>query len=373
MLNKKRIIIVLGSLELGGSEKQALFLANYMIKERNTDVRVLGFNTTGRASDLCTQWHIPWKLSPFRICRNPITNMRSLIRFVFELRKERPDVILSYTWLPNILCGLAWKFSGAKLFIWNQRDEGRELMPDRFSHSLAARMTKYFISNSHHAKDFLIKKFRVKPDNISVIHNGIALPDSNTDRQTARNRLGFDSNCFLVCMVANLHTRKDHSTLLKAWRIVVDKLSSSGVSANLLLAGRFDDMHSVLSAMTSDLDLTRNVTFLGKVNDIQALLIAVDLCVHSSRYEGCPNGVLESMAAGLPVVATDIAGIREAVGPESFQYLAPPENPAAFADLILQFALNPDLRKRTGASNYQRIKNEFSLDRMCEKTIAVFI
>lgn len=372
MSNKKRIIIVLGSLELGGSEKQALLLANYLIKEKKADVRVWGLNAEGRASDLCSEWNIPWKISPFHVDSNPITNLRSLIRFVFELRKERPDVILSYTWLPNILCGLTWKFSGAKLFIWNQRDEGLELVPKRAYHRLAARLTGFFISNSDHAKNYLVRNFNIQPDKIFVVHNGILLPDSASHDLTWLEALNIPQNCFLACMVANLNGNKDHVTLLKAWRIVVDNISKYGIFPNLLLAGRFDDMYPVLKKLVSDLDLIKNVTFLGKVHDVPDLLSAVDLCVHSSQHEGCPNGILESMAAGLAVVATDIPGIREAVGPESFQYLAPPGDAETFADLIIKLAFNHDLRKKIGASNYQRIKDEFSLMKMCEKTIKIY-
>jgi len=100
------------------------------------------------------------------------------------------------------------------------------------------------------------------------------------------------------------------------------------------------------------------------VEDISGLLFAADLGVFSSRLEGCPNGVLESMAAGLAVVATDCPGIREAVGDEALPWLVPPGDPETMAAKLLELAEHPDLRAELAIQNRQRIESEFTLERM---------
>jgi glycosyltransferase involved in cell wall biosynthesis len=172
-------------------------------------------------------------------------------------------------------------------------------------------------------------------------------------------------------MVANLHTFKDHRTLIKAWRTVVDKLSEIDQFPVLLLAGRFDDTYSTLKELTSELNLDESVRFLGQVNDVSGLLSAVDLGVHSSVNEGCPNGVLECMAAGLPVVGTDYPGIREAIGPNGYGFLAPPTDADALGDQIVRLARDPEMRRQAGLLNRSRIENEFGARTMYEKTLAV--
>jgi glycosyltransferase involved in cell wall biosynthesis len=172
-------------------------------------------------------------------------------------------------------------------------------------------------------------------------------------------------------MLANLQLFKDHPTLLRAWRVVIDRLDSMNRRAVLLLAGRFDGMEDALKVLAYDLDLGRTVRFLGPVKDISGLLSAVDMGVHSSVNEGCPNGVLECMAAGLAVAGTDYPGIREAVGRLGYKYLAPPGDADALAERIIALAVNPEARHEAGAANRQRIECEFSPDRMYQKTLAV--
>ena len=170
-------------------------------------------------------------------------------------------------------------------------------------------------------------------------------------------------------MVANLHTNKDHETALRAWRSVVRSMADVGRNGVLLLAGRFDDTHLVLKALAHDLDLGRSVCFLGPVDDVSGLLACADIGVFSSRSEGVPNGVLECMAAGLAVAATDIPSIREAVGQQGSSFLSPPGDEASLAEQILKLAFDPSLRQRVGTANCLRIEQEFSPEEMYRRTV----
>jgi glycosyltransferase involved in cell wall biosynthesis len=172
-------------------------------------------------------------------------------------------------------------------------------------------------------------------------------------------------------MVTNLQTFKDHITLLKAWRLVVDRLNQQSRNAVLVLAGRFDEMYIPLKALAYDLDLGKSVRFVGPVKDVTGLLKSVDLGDHSSVKEGCPNGVLECMAAGLAVAGTDYAGIHEAVGPAGSEFLAPPGDANSLADVIVDLAFNETKRHEAGRANVRRIESAFSASRMYEETVAV--
>ena len=109
------------------------------------------------------------------------------------------------------------------------------------------------------------------------------------------------------------------------------------------------------------------------MSDVPGLLSAVDIGVFSSRSEGCPNGVLECMAAGLAVVGTDIEGIREVVGPSGVQLLAPPGDAEALAQIILNLAGNPNLCSRIGEESRKRITETFNAERMCEETVSILV
>ena len=175
-----------------------------------------------------------------------------------------------------------------------------------------------------------------------------------------------DEATFVACMVGNLHAAKDHLTLLRAWQLVVDRLEPLGKKPVLLLAGRLDSMADRVKALAFDLRLHDSVQFLGLVEDIAGLLEAVDLGVFCSPKESCPNGVLECMAVGLPVVASDIAGVREVVGESGLAHLAPPEDAVTLAERIVGLAMNPALCESLSKINRERIATHYSIERMGE-------
>jgi glycosyltransferase involved in cell wall biosynthesis len=107
------------------------------------------------------------------------------------------------------------------------------------------------------------------------------------------------------------------------------------------------------------------------VDDVAGLLGACDLAAHSATREGCPNAVLEAMAAGLAVVATDIEGIRDAVGAGGGGLLAPAGDAAALASRLIQAAGDSDLRRRMGDEGRRRAEREFSPRAMGDAMSAV--
>ncbi|PYS84878.1 MAG: glycosyltransferase [Acidobacteria bacterium] len=372
LLNGARVVIVIGPFDLGGAERQALLLARYLAREQNARVEMWGMRKPGRVSDLCDKYGIPWRVAPIPLDWHPSRpkQLARLLKFAWALRSAKADVILPFMFYQSVACALVWRLAGARAFVWNQRCEGRDRLGPA-AEKLAVRLTPYFIANSVHGSQFLNQKLGAPPDRIRVVYNGVEPAPAERDRAAWRAELGVTDDCFLACMVANLQLFKDHATLLRAWRIVVDRLKEMGRQAVLLLAGRFDHTHERLKVLAYDLDLGRTVRFLGGVSDVSGLLSAVDLGVHSSINEGCPNGVLECMAAGLAVVGTDYAGIREAVGPAGFPFLAEPKNPEALAEQILRLALDPELRRKAGETNRRRITAEFSPYGMYQNVMSV--
>ncbi|MCA1578029.1 MAG: glycosyltransferase family 4 protein [Acidobacteria bacterium] len=139
----------------------------------------------------------------------------------------------------------------------------------------------------------------------------------------------------------------------------------------MVLAGRRDGAYESLAALASELKIHESVRFVGAVSDVPGLLNAVDVSVFSSRSEGCPNAVLESMAAGLPVVGTNIEGIREVVGVAGTQFLTRVEDAEALSEVLIKLAKDPVLRARVGAENRDRIREKYDALRMCEETAAL--
>jgi glycosyltransferase involved in cell wall biosynthesis len=368
-----RVIIVLGPLELGGSERQALLFGRYLKEKQRVDVQVWGtMGQPGRVAALCDEYGIPWRIVPEPWVIGRAQRAKALAKFAWRLRQSRPDVILPYMWQPSLVCSFVWPWTGARLCLWNQRDHGLTRMNTRYER-WAIRFAPGFIANSEYVANYLIQELGANPKQVRVVRNGIELIGPEADRQTWRGRLGISNDCFLVCMVANLHKDKDHSTLLRAWRIVVDRMKEIGREVVLLLAGRFDATYEDLKALARDLELDESIRFLGPVSDIAGLLGAIDLGVFSSRSEGSPNGVLECMATGLAVVCTDIPAIREAMTREAQSCLVPISDSEAMANAIVRLLVDEGLRRRLGEINRQHVETYFSKQQMCETMLQVIL
>jgi glycosyltransferase involved in cell wall biosynthesis len=364
-----RILFVLHALELGGAERQVLRLADYLRRERGDDIEVWGFESPGRMARLCEERAIPWRIVPVRWGKSRLTRFpRAVANFARHLRAAAPEVVLPYMQLPNVLCGLAWRWAGARTCLWNQRDAGIPIPHPRWER-WAVRRTPYFVSNSQVAADYLRERFGIDPARMAVVPNGVVLDPARLDRRGWRAKLGLGEDVVMACMLGNLTANKDHPTLLRAWRVVVDRLRPLGREPVLLLAGRLDERAERAKAVAFDQRLWDHVRFLGPVDDVSGLLAAADLGVFSSPKESCPNGVLECMAAGLAVAATNIPGVRDVVGEPGFIHLAPPGDADALADRVARLILDTDLRWAAGAANRKRIDTQFSVDQMGRRTV----
>lgn len=155
----------------------------------------------------------------------------------------------------------------------------------------------------------------------------------------------------VVSMVAGFRKQKDHATLLRAMALL-----PAGVE--LWLAGEGETM-AEMQALAQELGVMDRVKFLGRCEDIPAILKQSDIAVLSSHYEGQPMSLIEAMAAGLPVVASDVAGIHETVGDAGI--LVPHGDAEALAEAIRRLAENEGLRRELSGRS-QRRAAEFSID-----------
>lgn len=364
-LHGLKFTFVFGNLELGGAERQGLHLAEYLQKECGAKVRVVGLGPApGRLSELCEERGIPWSGVDFHWGLR--RRIPSLLRALRLLTQDKPDVLVSYTRVPNMVCALGWRRIGAKLCVWNQADEG--LLMNRLPHyRFAVSRAHCFISNSTGGKEFLVRSYGLAPQEVHVIYNGICAGTPKLSREKWRAQLEAAAESLVVTMIANLSPYKDHPTLIRAWKEVVERGEFASPPL-LVLGGRFDGEEKGLAQLAESLGIADLVRLPGKIDDVPGLLAASDLFAYSSKSEGIPNAVLEAMAAGIPVAGTDIPGIREAVGPEGAGYLVRVGESAELAEKILALAKDRELRASLGRSLKARIEEKFTLESMCRES-----
>ncbi|MCP4106418.1 MAG: glycosyltransferase, partial [Desulfobacteraceae bacterium] len=196
-LKNKRVIFITHSLELGGAERQALNLAQYLLHKEKAEVHFWAFRDSGEAAKLCDVHGIPWRIVPLNVYTGDKRQLKNAVKLWWVLWRTRPDIILSYDTPPNMLCGLIWRATGARLCIWNERNAYAFRLSSRLDR-WASRLTPWFISNSHHGANTLIHVLGVRPERIQVIYNGIVPGKAESSRAAWRKQLGINDNCFLA-------------------------------------------------------------------------------------------------------------------------------------------------------------------------------
>ncbi len=190
-----------------------------------------------------------------------------------------------------------------------------------------------------------------------VIRNGIEIDRySASEYETGTVRI---SGEFRVVTIAGLNNQKGHEYLFRA---IVDILPRFP-AAKFLLVGD-GHLRRYLEAMTFELGISNAVQFMGFRSDVQSILRSADIFVLPSLFEGLPLSLLEAMAAGKPVVATDVDGTHDVVIDGATGFLVPPKDPAALSQRIAELLADSRMRERFGQAGKERVFASFSDSRM---------
>lgn len=231
---------------------------------------------------------------------------------------------------------------------------------NRFVQRWAWNRVSQLVSVSSRLADRMSRTIGIPRHRIRVIRNGVDIARFATiDRDEARHALALQPHELAIGSVGRFQPVKDHRNLLRASAA----LSRRGVPHLVLLAG-IGPLQADLEREASELGISGQVRFLGHRPDVERVLAAFDVFTLPSKSEGLSNTILEAMAAGQPVVATDVGGASELVIDGQTGLLVPPEDSDALAAAVATLAADPGRRRRMGEAGQQRARNEFSLDRM---------
>ena len=166
-------------------------------------------------------------------------------------------------------------------------------------------------------------------------------------------------------MVARFSEQKDHKTLLKALSQIDKKLWS----LDLVGKGKFLEQTKTL---VSDYDLNGNVDFLGERNDVLDLLQKSDIFLLISNWEGYPLSILEAMSCGLPIIASDVGGVNEAIKDGFNGFLIPRHNSEYLKNTINKLINTYELRQEISFNNINDFNNKHHVSNMVEATFKVY-
>ncbi len=281
--------------------------------------------------------------------------------------RERADIVCANFDKDVRLGGLAARWAGVPAVVARK---GLALLWDwaRFRASYV-HLTDGVITPCHAIKKTFRRFTWLPQERVHVVHNGVDLeaysPAVSVD--DVRDGLGIPPEARLVVAAGRLVGQKGYPDLIAAAALLHPRFGDLRV----LIAGDGKE-ESALRALVDAQGLGERVTFAGFRSDVQRLVRAGDVFVQASHFEGLPNAVLEAMALGRPVVATDVGGTRELVADGETGYLAPARDPKTLADRLAALLSDPDRRERMGAAGRAQAEAHFSLEAMVSGTERVF-
>jgi glycosyltransferase involved in cell wall biosynthesis len=365
MSSERRLLVVTESLGVGGTESHLIRLlprlaangfkvATFCMTERGaragqlkeSGVEVFAYRASaGRTASLL---------------RNPGHAALASAMLFRLIRRWCPDIVHFYLPGPYLIGTPVAMATRTPIKVMSRRSLARYQLNrpavariERFLHQRMDAVT----GNSRAVIEELIGE-GVANSKLSLIYNGVEVVEPSVTRSEARRALRLDDGALVGVIVANLIPYKGHRDLIKGLAQIAPHLPSGW---RVLLAGRDQGLKSELETLAASVGIGANIEFLGERSDIPRLLAAADFGLLTSKEEGFSNVILESMAAGLPMIVTDVGGNPEAVLDGETGFVVPAGDPKAIGAAVLRLARDPDLRRRFGEAGRRRVAEEFSM------------
>jgi glycosyltransferase involved in cell wall biosynthesis len=366
-------LIVISDLEFGGAQRQAMelwhrmdsrrFEAHICSLSRYTPLANALPDRDGRLHYVLRRSRYDWTVVP---------------RLANLIRKIDAKVLHCFLFDAEISGRLAGRLTG-RIVISSERNSNYSIKrSDLFAYKLTNWARDLTIANSRTGADFNRHLFHLAGQSYRVVYNGV---DTNRfqprDEERLRFEMGFRKEENVVGMFGSFKPQKNHPLLLKAARYVLD---GGAPNARFIFIG--DELHGggsgslpykqMVQEMVDELGLRNHCRFFGNRSDVERYYPACDLTVLPSLFEGTPNVALESMACGVPVVATDVSDNSYVIPDGKCGFIVPLGDERILADRILTLIHDPELRQRMGRAAREWVMQEFSPQSLAEKTADVY-
>ena len=358
-----RLLWVFPSLEIGGVQRRFMTLARGLGENHEHIVAAMDGNYTAMSSmGETVQWRkreIDAALSRF-FSRANITNFREV------LQSEEPDILITSNWGT-----LEWRLSNRAVRVPHLHFEdgfsGGETASKRFWRRDMARRFCFmrpvtghdrylFVAPSKAMREIFASAWSVEPGRIEQLVNAIDVD------QFAADRLHSKEGPITIGSVGRLTPEKRYDRLLAIMAALVARRNKAS-APRLLLVGDGPE-RAALEQEAIRLGIQEYVEFVGGVSNVAEQLQRFDIFALSSDTEQAPVSLIEAMAAGLPVLATDVGDIRAMVTDANRAFICDPDDGPRYGECAERLLADESLRTNLGALNREKARHEHSLDRM---------
>ncbi len=293
----------------------------------------------------------------------------NLLKLFFIILKFNPDIIQSWLYHADLIASLYGFFLNKKV-IWSIHNSDLPSSSLSISLKIIIKLNaflSYFspeiiICCANSAKNYH-NRLKYCKRKLKVIFNGYPFdyfkPSENT-RQIIRKKLDIGNDEIFFGMIARYHPVKGHKIFLNAISKALSKNSKIKV---IMIGSNVDENNKELSDLIKKLELSKIIKLNGSVSNIACYLQALDFCVLPSYSEGFPNVIVESMACGVPTIASDVGDVRTII--DGNGWLVEPGNIKSLSEAIEECSFIPiDERTKIGLKCYETVNDRFSLRKM---------
>ncbi len=352
-----RVMFGLDSLEAGGTELNAVRTAERLDPAR-VRVEIVCLRPQGPLLARCAAAGIAVHAFPIASLAGART-LRQGVRLARFLRAEGVEVFHAHDMYSNMF-SVPWaRLAGVPRVVASRRWwEGPPSRAQRIANRASYGFAHAVLANSARVGALLTGAERVPAGRVAVVPNFVDedafRPPGQAQLRAWRQELGLEADARVVGIVANVSSFKDHPTLLRA----VALLRPRWPALRLVVAGGGDA--EPLRALARTLGIEGMVRFAGARPPSPTMHHGFELSVLSSLSEGLPNSILEAMAAGRPVVATDVGATADAVEHGVTGLLVPPSDPARLAEAVAAVLADPARGRRMGRAGQARARARYS-------------
>ena len=303
---------------------------------------------------------------------NPIEDLRTLVALVNIFFREKFNIVHTHSSKPGFLGRIAAKFSGVPVIIHHVHGFGFHEFSRKhvvyfvsFLERIASWISTRVIFVNDEERKLAIEKGIMSPEKAITIYNGVDLKifdisKKKSIRNEIRKEFGIPfehSSHWVIGFVGRLWDQKSPETIIEVANILIKKKGFKNVTFLIVGDGYLEKN---MKKKVKQYDINDHIRFLGWRNDNDRVYCAFDVLILPSLWEGMPLTILEAMAFGIPVVANNIKGNREAIIDGETGFLIPPKKPYIFAKSIAKLLKHPEIMKSMGEKARKRAKTLYN-------------
>jgi len=356
--NRTHVVFSIDTMSVGGTEMNALRTAARLDRSK-FKVTVVTLRGEGPLTERYAEVGIPVRRFPIFSLFGPAT-VRQAVQLARFLEQERVDVVHCHDQYSNFFTVASARLARVPVVLSSKRWL-HSTLAYRIVNGIGFRLSTRVLANSPAVASSLERDDRLASKRIVIVPNFVdeAAFTAPTDAQQHdwRRELGLHDGARVVGIVASLLRIKDHGTLLRAASI----LRHRWPDVRVVVVGAGPEL-APLQALAETLGVMGLVRFAGLRPQVPSFHYLFEVSTLCSISEGFPNTLVEAMAAGRPVVATDVGGVRDAVRHDENGLVVPARNPEALAAAIDALLADPERGQTMGARGRERARSEFSAD-----------